>query len=41
MGRPDAGEAAGLGFDHGAEGVVTRSALRLQMDADVGEEFVG
>jgi hypothetical protein len=41
MSRPDAGEAAGLGFDNGAEGVLAQGALLLKVDADVGEKCVG
>jgi hypothetical protein len=36
MSGSDASEAAGLGLDHGAEGIVAKGALLLEANADVG-----
>jgi hypothetical protein len=41
MRRPNAGEASGLGFDHGVEIVVAQGALLLEVGADGGEVVVG
>ena len=37
MRGPGAGEAAGLGFDHGTEVIATPGALLLQILANFGE----
>lgn len=36
MGGPDASEAVGLGLDDGAECIVAKGALLLEVNADVG-----
>ncbi|WP_274390894.1 hypothetical protein [Xanthomonas campestris] len=41
MRGPDARKAAGLGFDHCAEGIVAQCSLLLQMKANASEQFVG
>lgn len=40
MRRPHAGEALGLGFDHGTEIVAAVGTLLLQVQADRGEVLV-
>lgn len=40
MGGTDAGEALGLGFDHGAEAVVAPRALLLDVGVDGLQVFV-
>ena len=41
MSGPDAGEALGLGFDHGAEIIAAPSTLLLQVVADGFQVLVG
>ncbi len=40
MGRPDTSGVAGFGLDHAEKHIVAESPLVLEVDADVGEQFV-
>ncbi|MCW0411474.1 hypothetical protein NB709_001350 [Xanthomonas sacchari] len=40
MGWPDTNEAAGLGLDHATKRIVAGSPLLLEVNADLGEQFV-